>query len=108
MFLARVTGSLVSTHKVEVMRGQKLLVVEPLRVNEEDQSDLRPTGRTFIAVDTLGAGEGEVVFCVQGSSARFTPETKALPIDAAVVGIVDTVSVHGRQVFDSQGDRGEN
>ena len=107
MFLARVTGSLVSTHKVDAMRGQKLLVVEPLRVNEDDRSDLRPTGRTFVAVDTLGAGEGEVVFCVQGSSARFTPETKSLPIDAAVVGIVDTVSVHGRQVFDSNDERAD-
>ncbi len=76
------------------MVGQKLLVIEPLRVNEKDQRDLTPTGRTFVAVDTLGAGEGQVVLCVQGSSARFTPETKQLPVDAAVIGIVD--QVHGR------------
>ena len=76
MFLARITGSLVSTHKVDSMVGQKLLIVEPLRVNEEDQSDLKPTGRTFVAVDAVGAGEGEVVLCVQGSSARFTPGNK--------------------------------
>ncbi|QDT36489.1 EutN/CcmL family microcompartment protein [Stratiformator vulcanicus] len=112
MFLARVTGSVVSTHKVDVMKGQKLLVVEPLRVNETDASDLQPTGRTFLAVDTVGAGEGEVVFLVQGSSARYTPETKTLPVDAAVVGIVDRVSVHGKTVFtkdgpDSDGQEGE-
>ena len=99
MFIGRITGSLVATQKVESMTGQKLLVVEPLRVNEKDQSDLQPTGRTFVVVDTLGAGEGEVVLCVQGSSARFTPETKSLPVDAAVIGIVDRVQVGGKTVF---------
>ncbi len=99
MFLGRITGSLVATQKVESMVGQKLLVVEPLRVNEKDQSDLVPTGRTFVAVDTVGEGEGEVVLCVQGSSARFTPETKTLPIDAAVIGIVDRVHVGSNTVF---------
>ncbi len=101
MFVARVTGSLVSTHKVQVMVGQKLLVVEPLRVNEHDQSNLQPTGRTFVVVDPIGVGVGETVLCVQGSSARFTPETKSLPIDAAIVGIVDTVNIQGKQIFNS-------
>lgn len=99
MFIGRVTGSLVSTQKAATMVGQKLLVVEPLRVNEQDKSDLQPTGRTFVVVDTVGAGEGEVVLCVQGSSARFTPETKELPVDAAIVGIVDAVQVGGKRVF---------
>ena len=102
MFLGRITGSLVATQKVASMVGQKLLVVEPLRVNEKDQSDLAPTGRTFVAVDTVGAGEGEVVLCVQGSSARFTPETKQLPIDAAVIGIVDQVQVGSHTVFSAR------
>lgn len=99
MFLGRITGSLVATQKVESMVGQKLLVIEPLRVNEKNQSDLVPTGRTFVAVDTVGAGEGEVVLCVQGSSARFTPETKPLPVDAAVIGIVDRVTVRSQTIF---------
>ena len=99
MFLGRITGSVVATQKVESMVGQKLLIVEPLRVNEQDQSDLRPTGRTFVVVDTVGAGEGEIVLCVQGSSARFTPETKTLPVDAAVVGIVDRVSLGTKSVY---------
>jgi len=99
MFLGRITGSLVATQKVASMVGQKLLIIEPLRVNEKDQSDLQPTGRTFVAVDTVGAGEGEVVLCVQGSSARFTPETKQLPVDAAIVGIVDQVQVGSKTVF---------
>lgn len=101
MFIGRVTGSIVCTQKTPAMVGQKLLVIEPLRVNEKDQSNLLPTGRTFIAVDTCGAGEGEVVLCVQGSSARFTPETKPLPVDAAIIGIVDSVRIGGNTAFTS-------
>ncbi|MEI8021994.1 MAG: EutN/CcmL family microcompartment protein [Schlesneria sp.] len=104
MFLARVTGSVVSTQKVDAMVGQKLLVVEPLRVNEKDQSGLVSTGRTFICVDTVGAGEGEVVLIVQGSSARFTPQTKPLPIDCAIIGLVDSVHLGSRSVFDAKAD----
>ena len=62
-------------------------------------SSLVSTGRTFIAVDTLGAGEGQFVLVTQGSSARLTPETKTLPIDAVVIGLVDTVRVDGQDVF---------
>ncbi len=93
MFIAKITGSLVSTQKVESMVGQKLLIVEPLRVDEQDQKSLKGTGRSFVVVDTVGAGEGEIVLCVQGSSARYTPETKSLPVDAAIIGIVDQVQV---------------
>ncbi len=104
MFLARITGSVVSTQKVESMVGQKLLVVEPLRVSEKDQTELVGTGRSFIAVDTVGAGEGEVVLIVQGSSARFTPETKPLPVDCAIIGIIDSVHVKAQKIFDSKGE----
>jgi len=102
MFIARITGSLVSTQKVSSMVGQELLMVEPLRVDEKDQSSLKPTGRSFVVVDTVGAGEGEYVLCVQGSSARYTPETKPLPVDAAIIGIVDQVQVFGKTIFDSK------
>ncbi len=101
MFLAKITGSLISTQKVPSMVGQKLLIVEPLRVDEKDQSSLKPTGRTFVVVDTVGAGEGEVVLCVQGSSARYTPETKTLPVDAAIIGIVDQVQVAAKTIFNT-------
>jgi len=93
----------VSTQKVEAMVGQKLLVVEPLRVNEKDQSGLVSTGRTFICVDTVGAGVGEIVMIVQGSSARFTPQTKPLPIDCAIIGIVDSVHLGSKSIFDTTG-----
>ena len=101
MFIAKVTGSLVSTQKVESMRGFKLLVVEPYRV-EGDRRSLVSTGRTFVAVDALGAGEGEFVLITQGSSARLTPETKNVPIDTVIVGIVDKVHVDQACVFDRQ------
>lgn len=99
MFIARVSGSLVATSKVETMRGFKLLIVEPFRVDPKDRSKLLTTGRTFVAVDTLGAGEGEFVLITQGSSARLTPETKNLPIDTVIVGIIDSVQVDNVSVF---------
>jgi microcompartment protein CcmK/EutM len=99
MFVARVTGSVVATQKTGTMTGHKLLVVEPYRLEEKSRDRLVTTGRTFIAVDTLGAGEGQFVLVTQGSSARLTPETKSLPIDAVVIGLVDSVRVDGRDVF---------
>ncbi len=57
MFVAKVTGSVVSTQKVETMRGQKLLIVEPYRLEPKERQELITTGRTFVAVDTLGAGD---------------------------------------------------
>jgi len=51
------------------------------------------TGRSLVAVDTVGAGEGEYVLITQGSSARLTPETKNLPVDTVIIGIIDSVHV---------------
>ena len=99
MFVAKVTGSLVSTQKVSTMVGHKLMIVEPYRIDSNDRSRLVTTGRTFVAVDTVGAGEGEFVLITQGSSARMTPETKNLPIDAVIIGIVDSVHLDGTNVF---------
>ncbi|MGE3821693.1 MAG: EutN/CcmL family microcompartment protein [Isosphaeraceae bacterium] len=98
MFVAKVTGSVVATQKVASMTGHKLLTVEPYRV-DGDHSQLIPTGRTFVVVDTLGAGVGEMVLICQGSSARLTPETEKLPIDAVVIGLIDSVDVGGRTIF---------
>jgi len=99
MFVAKVTGSVVSTQKVKSMVGHKLMVVEPYRLEEKDRKRLVTTGRTFVAVDTIGAGEGDFVLITQGSSARLTPETKTLPIDTVIIGIVDTVHVDNGCVF---------
>jgi microcompartment protein CcmK/EutM len=100
MFVAKVTGSVVATQKVDSMKGHKLLIVEPYRIDGAKRDKLVTTGRTFVAVDTVGAGLGECVLIVQGSSARLTPETKQLPVDAVIIGLVDTVSVDNKNVFD--------
>ncbi|MEM9828143.1 MAG: EutN/CcmL family microcompartment protein [Planctomycetota bacterium] len=100
MFVAKVSGSVVATQKVASMTGHKLLVVEPFRLAAESRDQLVSTGRTFIAVDTIGAGAGDYVLITQGSSARLTPETKELPIDAVVIGIVDRVHVDSRNVYE--------
>jgi len=93
MFVAKVTGAVVSTQKVDAMVGYKLLVVEPYRMDAKNRKSFTATGRTFIAVDTIGAGEGDYVLITQGSSARLTPETQKMPIDTVVIGIVDQVHV---------------
>ena len=99
MFVAKVTGSLIATTKVDSMVGYKLLVVEPYRLEAKNRESLVTTGRTFVAVDTMGAGEGEFVLITQGSSARMTPETKELPIDTVVIGIVDRVQIEKSCVY---------
>lgn len=100
MFVAKVTGSLIATQKVDTMVGYKLLVVEPYRIDAEKRKSLVTTGRTFIAVDMLGAGEGDYVLITQGSSARMTEETRQMPIDTVVVGIVDRVHVDQLAVYE--------
>jgi ethanolamine utilization protein EutN len=102
MFIARVTGSVIATQKVASMTGHKLLIVEPLRVDPQTHDKLLGTGRSFVVVDTVGAGQGEMVLIVQGSSARLTPETEKLPVDATIIGIVDTVNVDNRTIFSAR------
>ena len=102
MFVAKVTGSLVSTQKVESMVGYKLLVVEPYRLDAKTRKKLTTTGRTFVSVDTLGAGVGDYVMITQGSSTRLTPETKGLPVDCVIIGIVDNVRVDNRCVYSKE------
>lgn len=99
MFLAKVTGSMVATQKVASMVGHKMLLVEPYRVDPKTRGELVTTGRSFVAVDTVGAGIGEMVLITQGSSARLTPETKNLPVDTVIIGIIDTVHVAATCVY---------
>jgi len=105
MMIAKVTGSLVSTQKVASMVGHKLLVVDPCRLDPQTRGSLVTTGRSLAAVDTVGAGQGELVLITQGSSARLTPETKSLPVDTVIIGIVDTVHVDHVCVYHKEGGR---
>ena len=102
MLIAKVTGSLVATEKVGSMVGFKLLMVEPYRLDPKNRDNLTTTGRSMVAVDTVGAGVGELVLITQGSSARLTPETKSLPVDTVIIGIIDTVHVDHSCVYDKE------
>jgi ethanolamine utilization protein EutN len=98
MFIAKVKGSVVTTQKVDKMAGKKLLVVEPLQV-EDPSGQFRPTGRCLVAVDNIGAGVEEIVLVTQGSSARMTESTSDAPIDCVVIGIIDSVCLLGKSVY---------
>ena len=105
MLIAKVTGSLVSTEKVGSMVGHKLLLVEPYRLDPKNRNKLISTGRQMVAVDSMGAGVEEIVLITQGSSARLTPETKSLPVDTVIIGIIDSVHVGQESVYDKEGIR---
>lgn len=102
MFLAKVEGSVVATKKDPGMTGRKLLMLRPMLVDEKDPSKFRSGSNTVVAVDSVGAGEGELVLFCQGSSARLAPGLKECPVDAVVIGIVDAVDVLGRQIFSAR------
>lgn len=102
MFLARVTGQVVSSVKDKTLVGQRLIVVEPLTVKYDDKNtpaSLANTGRAIVAIDAVGVGEGQLVLIVQGSSARMTEITKNLPADAVIVGIVDQATFAGKTFY---------
>ena len=99
MFLAKVEGSVVATKKDPNMSGRKLLLLRPQLVDEKDPTKFRPGANTIVAVDSVGAGIDEMVLFCQGSSARMAPGMKEVPVDAVIIGIVDTVDVFGKQIF---------
>lgn len=85
MYLATVVGTVVSTSKDERLVGFKLLLTQ--RVDAAGN----PVGNPEVAVDSVGAGTGETVIVTRGSSARFAADRPEAPLDATIVGIVDTV-----------------
>lgn len=99
MILARVEGSLVATKKTEGMTGCKMLLVRPMVVTSADQPELEAGRNSLVAVDQLGAGEGDLVLIAQGSSARLGMTQKNSPVDAIVLGIVDTVDVKKKIIY---------
>jgi ethanolamine utilization protein EutN len=84
------------------MNGRKLLLLRPQLVDDKDPTKFRPGANTIVAVDSVGAGIGELVMFCQGSSARLAPNLKDAPVDAVVIGIVDTVDVLGKQIYTSR------
>jgi ethanolamine utilization protein EutN len=102
MILATVEGSVVATKKNAKMTGIKFLVVRPLVIDSPSAKELRPGQTTLVASDSLGAGEGDCVLVVQGSSARLAADDKDSPVDAVVIGIVDTVDLGKRILYKAE------
>ena len=94
MILAQVVGTVVSTRKDIGLSGLKLLVVREL------DETMTPKGNLVVAADAVGAGRDEVVLVAAGSSARLTEATREKPVDAVIVGIVDSVEESGRNVYE--------
>lgn len=98
MKFARVIGTVVATKKEEKIEGRKLLLVQPLNI------DFQPSEAPAVAIDAVGAGEGELVLIVSGSSARQTELTTNRPCDLAIMAIVDTVERKGEIIYKKSED----
>jgi ethanolamine utilization protein EutN/carbon dioxide concentrating mechanism protein CcmL len=97
MLLAQVLGTVVSTRKDRGLLGLKLLLVR------EVDTKLEATGNIVVAADAVGAGADEIVLIAQGSSARMTDVSREKPVDAVIVGIVDSVEMSGKDVYLKRG-----
>lgn len=94
MILAKVVGTVVSSHKEEKMESMKFLLLEKI-----DPISLKGKNDFVVSVDCVGAGVGEIVFYVSGSSARMTKVTEGLPTDSAVIAVVDVIEKDGVFTF---------
>jgi len=93
MLIARVVGSAVSTIKDEKLVNRKLLIC--VQTDETGKA----IGKPYVAIDTVDAGEGDLVLTAAGSSARQTTITKDTPVDAVVMAVIDSLSVEGKVTF---------
>ena len=94
MYLGQVIGTVVAERKYVGLEGHKLLLVQPL------DEERRPSGPKEVAVDTVRAGEGDFVFLVASREAALAVEPNFVPVDAAIIGIIDDM-----QVTPGKGDR---
>jgi len=95
MTLGRVAGTIVATQKDPGLTGFKLQIVQNV-----DMATMEPASGFVVAVDAVGAGEGELVLCCSGSSARMTSTTGESPVDAVIVAIVDSTELDGKTVYE--------
>ena len=93
MTLGKVVGTVVATCKDEKLIGNRLMIVQEVDLDNE------LIRQYTVAVDSVGAGIGEIVLTAGGSSARYTESTKGKPVDAAIVAIVDTVEINGEIIY---------
>jgi len=95
MNLGIVKGTVVSTNKAEKLYGLKLLIVKPIDIETWQEK-----GGLVVAIDAVGAGEGEVVMTVGGSSSRQTNITENKPVDQSIIAIIDHVDLNGKRIFE--------
>lgn len=95
MYFAHVRGNIVSSCKAEKLTDLKLLIIHQI-----DAETLEYTGKPLVAVDIMGAGEGELVLVCPGGSARHTMSTDGKPVDCTIVGIVDAIKIGSRSIFE--------
>jgi microcompartment protein CcmK/EutM len=98
VFLGKVIGTVWSTKKDDKLVGAKFLLVRELDI------DLNEKERFVVAVDSVGAGDGEVVIVASGSSSRMTTFTKDKPVDAVIMAIVDKLDISVRELLEEESD----
>ncbi len=87
MFLGKVIGNVWATRKYEALNSFKLMLVQPINGEKEN------TGEPVVAVDTVGAGPGEIIYYITASEAVIPLPVDMAPVDASIVGIVDTINL---------------
>ena len=95
MLVGRVTGSVVSTNKVDSLMGVKMLIVQPVELETLKMKD-----DYVICVDDIGAGEGDLVFCAYGSSARQSDTSSKVASDYSIYGVIDSIDMRGKRTYD--------
>ena len=100
MLVGRVTGTVVSTNKCAALRGAKLLIVQPVALDT-----LRVAEDYVVCVDDAGAGEGEVVFCAYGSSARQSDASAKFASDYTIYGIVDSIDIRRKRTYEKAAEK---
>jgi len=101
MTVGIVKGTVVSSTKCKQLDGWKLLIVQPI-----DLETMKEKGQHVVVFDGVGAGEGEIVICVGGSSSRACEETKTAPADMTLLAIIDTIDIKGSRIYEKYQNRG--
>ena len=90
MYLGKIIGTIWATKKYEAVNNYKMQFVQPIN------AELKKTGDPIVALDTVGAGPGEIIFYVTASEAVIPLDVDMAPVDASIVGIVDSINVESR------------
>lgn len=93
MKIALVIGSTISTIKNDAIQGRKLLIVRDADTAGQER------GEPYVAVDTVSAGRGDLVLVTDGSSARYTNQTTDAPVDAVIIGVIDSLEMGGTVTY---------